>query len=102
MVAGSGDRLVANARRLESLEYLPDRPDVLKLQLDVTSSTQVETCMGAVMDKFERLDLVVNNAGYGLLGDTESSPNSEARLQLETNFWDPVNITIAALPVLRE
>ncbi|KIX99469.1 uncharacterized protein Z520_05045 [Fonsecaea multimorphosa CBS 102226] len=98
----AGSVVVATARKPETLSYLPDSPNVLKLGLDVTSKDQVAEVIQAAVDKFGGIDVVVNNAGYGVTGDTEVLPDADARAQLETNFWGAVNVTKAALPILRE
>ncbi|KAJ9604758.1 hypothetical protein H2200_010872 [Cladophialophora chaetospira] len=98
----AGSLLVATARKLEALAYLPDNANVLKLALDVTSREQVDSVVKATVDRFGRIDVVVNNAGYGVTGDTEVITDADARAQLETNFWGVVNVTKAALPVVRE
>lgn len=83
------------------IDYLPDDSRVLRLTLDVTSRAQVDKCMTETINTFGQLDVVVNNAGYGLLGDTESIRDIDARAQMETNFWGLVNVTQAALPLFR-
>ncbi|KIW79537.1 hypothetical protein Z517_06149 [Fonsecaea pedrosoi CBS 271.37] len=98
----AGSLVVATARKPETLSYLPDTPNVLKLCLDVTSKEQVAQVVQATVDRFGCLDVVVNNAGYGVTGDTEVLPDADARAQFETNFWGAVNVTKAALPILRE
>ncbi|OAP64609.1 hypothetical protein AYL99_00581 [Fonsecaea erecta] len=98
----AGSAVVATARKPDTLSYLPDSPNVLKLRLDVTSKDEVAEVIQATVDKFGHLDVVVNNAGYGVIGDTEVLPDADARAQLETNFWGAVNVTKAALPILRE
>ncbi|OCT45716.1 putative oxidoreductase [Cladophialophora carrionii] len=98
-----GCPVVATARRPETLSYLPDGDkNVLKLGLDVTVADQVDQVIKTAVDRFGCLDVVVNNAAYGLTGDTEVIPDADARAQLETNFWGPVNVTKAVLPVMRE
>ncbi|KIW92681.1 uncharacterized protein Z519_06528 [Cladophialophora bantiana CBS 173.52] len=98
----AGSIVVATARKPETLSYLPDDPRVLKLRLDVTSKDQVAGIVQVAVDKFGSIDVVVNNAGFGVTGDTEVLPDADARAQLETNFWGAVNVTKAALPILRE
>lgn len=93
---------MATARKPDSLSYLPDGPKVLKLALDVTSQDQVTEAINRTVGKFGRIDVVTNNAGYGLMGDTEALSDTDARAQVETNFWGAVNVTKAVLPVLRE
>ncbi|KAL1965847.1 hypothetical protein VTN77DRAFT_5168 [Rasamsonia byssochlamydoides] len=98
----AGHRVVATARNVDSLSYLPDGPNVLKLRLDVTSKEAITTSIAAAVEKFGRIDVVINNAGYGLVGDTEAIPEADARQQLETNFWGPVRITQEVLRIFRE
>jgi NAD(P)-dependent dehydrogenase (short-subunit alcohol dehydrogenase family) len=99
----TGCPVVATARRPETLSYLPDdSKNVLKLGLDVTVADQIDQVIKKAVDRFGCLDVVVNNAAYGLTGDTEVIPDADARAQFETNFWGPVNVTKAALSVMRE
>jgi NADP-dependent 3-hydroxy acid dehydrogenase YdfG len=84
---------VATARDLDTLSYLPDRPNVLKLGLDVTSRDVILQSLSTTVQKFGRIDVVINNAGYFLMGDTEAITESDARLEIETLFWGLVQIT---------
>ena len=97
----SSYRVVATARKEASLSYLADTPNVLKLALDVTSQSSIDSAVSATLSKFGRIDVLVNNAGYGLFGDTEAITDAQARAQLETNFWGAVNMTKAVLPIFR-
>jgi NAD(P)-dependent dehydrogenase (short-subunit alcohol dehydrogenase family) len=101
-VHNAGHRIVATARNINSLNYLPDGPHVLKLSLDVTSNDSVTSAIDATVKQFGRIDVVVNNAGYGSMGELEGFPEEDARLQLETNFWGAVNVTRASLRAFRE
>lgn len=56
----------------------------------------------ATVTRYGRIDVVINNAGYGSMGELESFSEEDSRLQMETNFWGPVNVTKAALRVFRE
>lgn len=95
-------RVVVTARNAATLSYLPDGPNVLKLALDVTSPTSITEVVSATIKAFGRIDVLINNAGYGLFGDTEAITDADARAQLETNFWGAVNTTKAVLPIFRE
>ncbi|KAJ6114779.1 NAD(P)-binding protein [Penicillium sp. IBT 16267x] len=101
-IYNAGHRIIATARDLASLSYLPDSPTVLKIKLDVTSQKDIYTAFTIALDTFHEVNIVINNAGYGLMGDMEAISDSDARHQLETNFWGPVHITQEALHVFRE
>ncbi|KAF2109665.1 short-chain dehydrogenase/reductase-like protein SDR [Lophiotrema nucula] len=96
-------RIVATARNSASLSSLPDsEARVLKLALDVTSSPSIAAALTATLAKWGRIDVVVNNAGYGLLTDTETADLAKAREVMDTNFWGAVTITQLCLPILRD
>jgi NAD(P)-dependent dehydrogenase (short-subunit alcohol dehydrogenase family) len=98
-----GDRVAVTARRVESLKPLADTygDRVLPLTLDVTDRAAAFTAVRRAADTFGRLDVVVNNAGYGLFGMVEETSEEQARAQLDTNVLGPLWVTQAALPVLR-
>jgi NAD(P)-dependent dehydrogenase (short-subunit alcohol dehydrogenase family) len=99
-----GDKVVATARNPKSLEGLASRygSNVLPLALDVTDRGAVEKAVKLARDHFGRLDVVVNNAGFGLFGTVEEVTPEQARAQMETNFFGALWVTKAALPILRE
>ena len=99
-----GDRVAANARNPDDLAGLVDTygDRVLPLRLDVTDRAAVLAAVQAAQQKFGRLDVVVNNAGYGHFGLVEELSESDIRDQLETNFFGALWVTQAALPYLRE
>ncbi|WP_328979213.1 SDR family NAD(P)-dependent oxidoreductase [Streptomyces canus] len=98
-----GDRVAATARRPESLEPLVDTygDSVLPLALDVTDRAAAFAAVRRAADTFGRLDVVVNNAGYGLFGMVEETSEEQARAQLDTNVLGPLWVTQAVLPLLR-
>ncbi len=98
-----GHRVVATARRAEALAELqaahPER--VLALRLDVTRSDDVEAAVAAAVARFGRIDVLMNNAGYGIVGAVEETPEIELRAQMETNFFGAVAMARAVLPTMR-
>lgn len=73
------------------------------VQVDLTDPTEkVVAAVRATLDRIGGLDVLVNNAGYGLVGAIEESSEEEARHQMETNFWGPWKLVRAALPALRQ
>ncbi|KAF7949167.1 hypothetical protein EAE96_008335 [Botrytis aclada] len=107
LVASKPDqRLIATARNPSDLSYLPDsNPNILKLALDVTSAASVTEAFTAASKHFGdsfHLDVVINNAGYSLSGDTESATEEEAHLELETLFFGTARVTMKAVEVMRQ
>lgn len=102
-VLAAGHRLIATARQPAQLDALVARygDQVRTVALDVTDTAAAHAAVQAAVDAFGRLDVVVNNAGYGNLATIEEGSDDDFRAQLETNFFGTVNVTRAALPVLR-
>jgi NAD(P)-dependent dehydrogenase (short-subunit alcohol dehydrogenase family) len=96
-----GDRVVATARRPETLADLAS-DDVLVAELDVTRPEQIDAAVRAALERFGRIDVLVNNAGYGSLGAVEEIDIADLRALMETMFFGPVAITQAVLPHMRE
>ncbi|WP_283606284.1 SDR family NAD(P)-dependent oxidoreductase, partial [Mycolicibacterium poriferae] len=98
-----GDKVAATARDVATLDGLAaEHGDaLLPIQLDVTDRDADFAAVKAAHDHFGRLDIVVNNAGYGQFGFVEELSEDEARAQIETNVFGALWITQAALPYLR-
>ena len=98
-----GDRVAAMARDEEDLKSLVDTYGnrMLPIALDVTDREAVFAAVARAAETFDSLDVVVNNAGYGLFGMVEETTEKQARAQLDTNFFGALWVTQAALPVLR-
>jgi len=98
-----GYNVTATARSPEKLQSLatelPNR--VLVHRLDVTIPSEAEEAVSASLARFGRIDLLINNAGYGVVGAFEETPDAELRAQMETNFFGAVSVTRAALPSMR-
>ncbi|MCW0213178.1 MAG: SDR family oxidoreductase [Pseudonocardia sp.] len=99
-----GDSVAATARDTTTLDDLVERfgERLLPLQLDVTDRAADFAAVTQAHERFGRLDVVVNNAGYGHFGLVEEITEAEARAQLETNLFGALWVTQAALPYLRE
>jgi NAD(P)-dependent dehydrogenase (short-subunit alcohol dehydrogenase family) len=102
-VLADGNRLVATARNPASLADLADRygSAVLPVALDVTDPAAAQAAVTAGTGAFGRIDVVVNNAGYANLAAVEDISLADFREQVDANFFGVVNVTKAALPVLR-
>lgn len=87
------------AKLADIVALAPDR--VLAQRLDVTRAAEAETAMDAALKRFGRIDVLVNNAGYGSVGAIEETSEAELRAQMETNFFGAIAVTKAALPTLR-
>jgi NADP-dependent 3-hydroxy acid dehydrogenase YdfG len=99
--AATGHRVVATARRLESIEGLAeDRIQIF--ELDVTDEASIENAVRAATEVFGAIDIVVNNAGYALIGPVAELELDELRAQFETNVVGLVAVTRAVVPHMVE
>jgi NAD(P)-dependent dehydrogenase (short-subunit alcohol dehydrogenase family) len=103
-VLADGHQLAATARSPQQLDDLVEKyGDAIRpIALDVTDAVAVQAAVDQAVERFGRLDVVVNNAGYATTASVEDMALEEFRAQIETNFFGVVNVTKAVLPVLRE
>lgn len=103
-VLASGDQVVATVRK--DAKQLADKlgyaEQLLVVTLDVTNEPDVQAGVKTAIDRFGRIDVLVNNAGYGLLAATEEATADEVRKQYDTNVFGLLNVTRSVLPQLRK
>ncbi|MBC7797464.1 MAG: SDR family NAD(P)-dependent oxidoreductase [Pyrinomonadaceae bacterium] len=103
-VLAKGGRVVATARKPEVLADLVGKyPETVRaVKLDVTNPEDVKNSIREAVEQFGRIDVLVNNAGYVLVGAIEESSEEQIRRQFDTNLFGVLNVTREALPILRE
>ena len=103
-VVAAGHMLIATARNPSHLADLEQRaPDrVRAVSLNVTDAAAAERAIQTAVDAFGRLDVLVNNAGYGNISSIEETSLADFREQIETNLFGVINVTKAAIPLMRE
>ena len=96
--------LVATARHPEQLSYLDefDHGQILKTTLDVTKPSDISATVEKTIEKFQSIDVLVNNAGLGYFATAEDSDEADVRYMFEVNFFGLVNMTKAVLPQMRK
>ena len=100
----AGDRVVATGRNLEKVrKVFPDAApeNIAFVQLDVANEAQAKAAVDEAMQRFGRIDVLVDNAGYSLLGNFEQMTSAEIQQQFATNFYGVVHLMQAALPGMR-
>ena len=103
-VLKNGYNVVATARDIGKLADIESEygKNIQVVKLDVTNNDQIPEAINSAMDSFGRIDVLVNNAGYGLVGALEEYSEGEMHKNFNTNFWAAINIIRKVLPVMRE
>jgi NAD(P)-dependent dehydrogenase (short-subunit alcohol dehydrogenase family) len=103
LLLSNGNRVAATSRNVTDLEKQINGhgDNLLALTVDITNEEDVRTAVGQTVKKFGRLDVVVNNAGYGLLGSLEEVTGQEFRESMEVNVFGTVHVIRAVMPYLR-
>lgn len=104
-VLAAGDKVAATARNPSQLSDLAakyDKDQLYLLKLDVTNHDEVYKTIADTVEHFGRIDVLVNNAGFGIIGAAEAFTDEQFRSQLDTNLYAPIEITRAVLPYMRK
>lgn len=103
-VLSSGDRVIATVRRgAESLAtQFSNDPNLLVVTMDVTNEPQIADAVGKAISTFGKIDVLVNNAGYGLLSGVEEATDAEVKANYEVNVFGTLNVIRAVLPLMRK
>lgn len=102
LALAQGDNVVATARRADTVvEALGEHPRLLALALDVTDEAQAEAAAAAAIDRFGVIDVLLNNAGFGLLGAVEEASAADVERLYRTNVFGLLHVTRAVLPFMR-
>lgn len=100
----AGDKVVGTVRKDSATLYasLEEHPHLLVVEMDVTKEKEVQAAVQQAIDHFGKLDIVLNNAGYGIVGAIEEVTDAEARKQYDTNVFGLLHVLRAVLPFLRK
>lgn len=103
-VLDNGDKVIATTRDTEKLseEVANDKSNVLHLELDITKENEVKTAISKGIEKFGQIDVVVNNAGYNLLGNVEELSDTEFKATMDVNVFGLASVIRHLLPHLRK
>lgn len=103
-VLKKGNCVVATARKPEQLDDLVQQyPETIHpVRLDVTNLQDVQAAVESALNQYDRIDVLVNNAGYAAMGAIEELSDEDIRRQFETNCFGVLNVTRAVLPTMRE
>ncbi|CAL1712892.1 unnamed protein product [Somion occarium] len=105
LVLKKGEIAVATARKPETLDYLKAKypqSQLLTLKLDVSKAQEIKEAFAKVKKVFGRLDVVFNNAAWGVMGEVEGTPEDVARTMFDTDFWGASNVSLEAVKFFRE
>ena len=97
----AGDKLVATARDAQALAHLGSPENLIAISMDVTDEAQVKSGVSEGVRRFGKIDVLVNNAGFGLLGAVEETTAQEVERIYRTNVFGLLNVTRAVLPIMR-
>lgn len=99
----AGHSVVATGRNPQKvLEAIGEHENLLTVALDITDQAAADAAAQAAVDRFGRIDVLVNNAGNFYAGYFENTSPAQLRAQMETNFFGPTNVTRAILPIMRK
>jgi NAD(P)-dependent dehydrogenase (short-subunit alcohol dehydrogenase family) len=103
-VLAKGDMVAATARQPQQLADLAAKypQQLLPIQLDVTKKAEIVSAVEQTIKRFGRIDVLVNNAGFGIVGAAEAFTDEQVHSQLETNLYAPIEITRVVLPYMRK
>jgi NAD(P)-dependent dehydrogenase (short-subunit alcohol dehydrogenase family) len=103
-VLAAGDKVVATVRSQpeQLVSALNNHPDLLVVVMDVSDESAVQAAVSQALGRWGRIDVLVNNAGYGLLSGVEEASDAEVRKQYDTNVFGLLNVTRAVLPAMRK
>ena len=100
---GAGHSVVATGRNIETVKQaIGEHDGVLALKLDITDSVDAKSAVEAAVQRFGRIDVLVNNAGNFYAGFFEELSEEQVQRQIRTNLFGPMNVTRAVLPVMRK
>ncbi|OCT12751.1 short-chain dehydrogenase/reductase [Paenibacillus pectinilyticus] len=99
----AGYKVVVTARNVEQIQDITAKSEAntLALSLDVTNQDQIDRAVAKTIEKFGRIDVLINNAGIGYFGSVEESVEEETRKMFEINFWGLMHVTNSVLPHMR-
>ena len=104
LALSQGNKVVATSRNVDALKNAINEQgaDFLPLEMDITSDLDVKNGVQKIIDRFGRIDVVVNNAGYSLVGSMEEMTDEEFRKTLDVNLFGTVNVLRNVMPSLRQ